>query len=90
MVGAIAIWTGYTITAPLAPAIPPITSTALQASCATVVLGPIAVATHTLELPATFQPAASLVFIAVFPRCCRISCRIARWPWFRLPGQESS
>lgn len=67
MVGAIVAWTAYAITGRLAPPVPPITSTALQAAVATIVLGPFALATHALKLPGSAQSIASLVFIAVFP-----------------------
>lgn len=67
MVGAIFAWTAYTITGRLAPPVPPITSTAAQATVAVVVLGPLAAVTHSLQWPTTPESTAALAFIAIFP-----------------------
>lgn len=67
MIGAIAAWTAYTITGRLAPKIPPITATALQAAITVTVLTPISLATGGPVLPATAEAITSLAFIAVFP-----------------------
>ncbi|MHC6595086.1 DMT family transporter [Arthrobacter sp. C152] len=67
MAGAIAVWTAYTVTGRLAPKIPPITATAVQAAVAVAVLAPVRAATGGLTLPSTGSALASLLFIAVFP-----------------------
>lgn len=67
MVGAIVVWTAYTVTGRLAPKIPPITATAVQAAVVVAILGPVRFATGGLALPATGAALASLLFIAIFP-----------------------
>ena len=67
MVGAILVWTAYTITGRLAPRIPPITATAVQAAVVVAILGPVRLATGGLVLPPTGTTLASLLFIAIFP-----------------------
>ena len=67
MVGAIVVWTAYTITGRLAPRIPPITATAVQAAVVVAILGPVRLATGGLVLPPTGTALASLLFIAIFP-----------------------
>ncbi len=67
MVGAIIVWTAYTITGRLAPKIPPITATAVQAAVVVGILGPVRFATGGLALPSTGNALASLLFIAIFP-----------------------
>ena len=67
MVGAILVWTAYTITGRLAPRIPPITATAVQAAVVVAILGPVRLATGGLVLPPTGTALASLLFIAIFP-----------------------
>lgn len=67
MVGAIFVWTAYTITGRLAPKVPPITATAVQALMAVALLAPVSLATGGPHLPATGTGIASLLFIAVFP-----------------------
>ncbi|NUP59063.1 MAG: DMT family transporter, partial [Pseudarthrobacter sp.] len=67
MVGAIAVWTAYTIIGRLAPKIPPITATAVQAAVAVALLAPVRFATGGPSLPANGSALASLLFIAVFP-----------------------
>lgn len=67
MVGAICVWTAYTITGRLAPKVPPITATAVQALVAVAILAPISFATGGPTLPATDAGLGSLLFIAVFP-----------------------
>lgn len=67
MVGAIIVWTAYTITGRLAPKIPPITATAVQAAVVVGILGPVRFATGGLALPSTGNGMASLLFIAIFP-----------------------
>ena len=66
MLGAIAVWTAYTIIGRRAPALPPIASTAAQAAVTLVVTAPFAVAGG-LDLPRDAAGAWSLVFIALFP-----------------------
>ncbi|MDN6016894.1 MAG: DMT family transporter, partial [Bifidobacterium mongoliense] len=67
MIGAILIWTAYTITGRLAPAIPPITSTAVQAGISVIVLAPISLALGGPSWPTATGPLLSLLFIGVFP-----------------------
>ncbi len=67
MIGAIAAWTGYTVTGRLAPKVPPITGTAVQAAVTVAVLTPISLATGGPALPATAEAITSLAFIALFP-----------------------
>lgn len=67
MVGAVVVWTAYTVIGRLAPKIPPITATAVQAAVAVALLAPVRFATGGLALPATDSTLASLLFIAVFP-----------------------
>ncbi|MFJ8855947.1 DMT family transporter [Streptomyces sp. NPDC102437] len=67
MIGAIAAWTAYTITGRLAPLLPPITATAVQAAVTVAVLAPISAITGGPTLPGTPGAVASLLFIAVFP-----------------------
>ncbi|MGX5717078.1 DMT family transporter [Arthrobacter sp. MAHUQ-56] len=67
MVGAIVVWTAYTVTGRLAPKIPPITATAVQAAVVVAILGPVRFATGGLAFPPTGAALASLLFIAIFP-----------------------
>lgn len=67
MIGAIVAWTVYTITGRLAPALPPITSTALQAVIVLIALTPVSLAIGGPALPATPAVWGALVFIGVFP-----------------------
>ena len=67
MVGAVLVWTAYTVIGRLAPKIPPITATAVQAALAVALLAPVRFATGGLALPATGSTVASLLFIAIFP-----------------------
>ena len=67
MVGAVVVWTAYTVIGRLAPKIPPITATAVQAAAAVALLAPVRFLTGGLALPSTGSALASLLFIAVFP-----------------------
>lgn len=67
MVGAICAWTVYTVTGRRAPKIPPITSTALQAAIAVIVLAPISFASGGPTLPPTPDALGALLFIGIFP-----------------------
>jgi drug/metabolite transporter (DMT)-like permease len=67
MIGAIAAWSAYTITGRLAPPLPPITATAIQAAITIVVLTPFSLAAGGPALPSTQGAIASLAFIALFP-----------------------
>ena len=67
MTGAIVAWTAYTVTGRLAPKIPPVTATAMQAAVAVAMLAPVRLATGGLALPGTNGALASLLFIAIFP-----------------------
>lgn len=67
MVGAVVVWTAYTVVGRLAPKIPPITATAVQAAVAVALLAPVRFATGALAFPGTGSALASLLFIAIFP-----------------------
>jgi drug/metabolite transporter (DMT)-like permease len=67
MIGAIAAWSAYTITGRLAPPLPPITTTAVQAATTVAVLTPFSLAAGGPALPSTQGALTSLVFIALFP-----------------------
>ncbi|MFT4296941.1 MAG: DMT family transporter [Micropruina sp.] len=67
MIGAIIAWTAYTITGRRGPRLPPVTSTAIQAAIAVLVLTPISLATDGPTLPATGDAVWALVFIGIFP-----------------------
>jgi drug/metabolite transporter (DMT)-like permease len=67
MLGAIAAWSAYTITGRLAPPLPPITATAIQAVITIVVLAPVSLAGGGPALPSTQGAIVSLAFIALFP-----------------------
>jgi drug/metabolite transporter (DMT)-like permease len=53
MVGAVVVWTAYTVIGRLAPRIPPITATAVQAAVAVALLAPVRFATGGLAFPGT-------------------------------------
>ncbi|MFE4545204.1 DMT family transporter [Arthrobacter sp. NPDC056727] len=67
MIGAIAAWSAYTITGRLAPPLPPITATAMQAGITVAVLTPLSFAAGGPALPPTQGAIISLAFIALFP-----------------------
>ena len=67
MIGAIAVWSAYTITGRLAPPLPPITATAIQAAITVVLLTPLSLAAGGPALPSTQAAVTSLAFIALFP-----------------------
>ncbi|MGO1317985.1 MAG: DMT family transporter [Cellulomonadaceae bacterium] len=67
MIGAIGVWTVYTIVGRLAPRVPPIAATAVQAAVSVAILAPVSLVTGGPALPQTPSVLASLVFIAVFP-----------------------
>lgn len=67
MIGAIAAWSAYTITGRLAPPLPPITATAMQAAITVVVLTAPSFAAGGPALPSTLGAIISLAFIALFP-----------------------
>ncbi|MGN7252657.1 DMT family transporter [Arthrobacter sp. SAFR-014] len=67
MLGAIAAWSAYTITGRLAPPLPPITTTAVQAAITVAVLTPLSLAAGGPVLPSTQGAIVSLAFIALFP-----------------------
>lgn len=68
MLGAIAVWTAYTVAGRSGPKLPPITSVSLQATITVVILG---AAIPWVGITAVNSPQAwwSLIFIAVFPSC---------------------
>ena len=67
MVGAILAWTAYTVLGRRAPRLPAITSTAVQAVIATVVLAPVVLLTGGPALPSAPETWWALAFIVVFP-----------------------
>lgn len=67
MVVAVCVWTAYTVLGRVAPRVPPVTSTALQAVAAVVLLAPVVLLTGGPHVPAQGGPVASLVFIGLFP-----------------------
>ncbi|GGI03126.1 DMT family transporter [Arthrobacter liuii] len=67
MMGAVVVWTAYTVIGRLAPEIPPITATAVQAAVTVALLAPMRFATGGPALPATGDALGSLLFIAIFP-----------------------
>ncbi|MGO3141108.1 MAG: DMT family transporter [Galactobacter sp.] len=67
MLGAIVVWTGYTIVGRLAPPLPPISSTAVQAGMSVVMVAPISLAVGGPTWPTSTSALLSLIFIALFP-----------------------
>lgn len=67
MIGAIVVWSAYTIVGRMAPKVPPITATAVQAAITIAVLAPISIASGGPTLPDSRVGLWSLLFIAVFP-----------------------
>lgn len=67
MIGAIVVWTAYTIVGRRAPRLPPIASTAAQAGLAVAVLLPVTLLAGGITLPSTAGGLGALLFIAVFP-----------------------
>ena len=67
MIGAIVVWSTYTIVGRMGPKVPPITATAIQAAITVAVLAPISIATGGPTLPDSQVGLWSLLFIAVFP-----------------------
>ncbi|WP_374928138.1 DMT family transporter [Kytococcus sedentarius] len=67
MVGAVCVWTAYTIAGRIAPKLPPVSSTALQAVVAVVLMAPVTLAAGGPTMPPTSGALWALLFIAVFP-----------------------
>jgi len=67
MLGAILVWTAYTIVGRSPTGVPPITATAIQAGLTVAVLAPVVIATGGLTLPATGGATGALLFIGLFP-----------------------
>lgn len=67
MLGAIGVWSAYTIAGRLGPKLPPITATAIQAGMTIAVLLPFTIASGGPTLPGSASGLWSLLFIAVFP-----------------------
>ncbi|NQX10958.1 DMT family transporter [Microbacteriaceae bacterium VKM Ac-2855] len=67
MIGAILVWTAYTIVGRKGPRLPPISSTAVQAGFAVIVMVPVVLLTGGLVLPSTGGGWGALGFIALFP-----------------------
>ncbi|GAA2235312.1 DMT family transporter [Herbiconiux moechotypicola] len=67
MVGAGVAWTAYTIVGRRAPAVPPITSTALQAVVAVIAIAPVSLALGGPAMPPDASVWGALAFIVVFP-----------------------
>jgi drug/metabolite transporter (DMT)-like permease len=68
MIGAILVWTAYSIAGRMGPQLPPITSVCVQALMVSAALG-LAAPVVGVTLPTSGSALASLVFIAVFPSC---------------------
>ena len=66
MLGAIGVWTAYTVIGRKAPSMPPVTSTAVQAAVTMLAMVPF-VAANGFHGPVTAVGGWSLAFIAVFP-----------------------
>lgn len=67
MLGAITVWTAYTLIGRRKTGVPPITSTALQAAIVIVILTPFVLATGGPHFPTESGPRWALLFIGVFP-----------------------
>lgn len=67
MLAAVSTWTAYTIIGRRAPKLPPITSTAIQAVFAVLIVAPASLAIGGPQLPDSGEALTSLVLIAVFP-----------------------
>lgn len=67
MLGAIAVWSAYTVLGRMGPKLPPIAATAIQATVTILILLPISVVGGGPTLPTTSSGLWSLLFIAVFP-----------------------
>ena len=67
MVSAVCVWTAYTITGRMSPTLPPVSSTALQAVVAVVVMASVTFAMGGPTLPPSSGSLWALLFIAVFP-----------------------
>jgi drug/metabolite transporter (DMT)-like permease len=67
MLGAIVVWTAYTLTGRRGTDIPPITSTALQALVSLIALTPVVLLTGGPHLPATSNATWALLFIGLCP-----------------------
>jgi drug/metabolite transporter (DMT)-like permease len=68
MLGAIGMWTAYTIAARKGPQLPPITATTIQVAFAVAILS-LAAPFVGVTLPSTGPAMGSLLFIAIFPSC---------------------
>lgn len=67
MIGAVLMWTAYTVLGRFAPRLPAIASTALQAVIVVVVLAPVSLVLGGPALPATGEALWALLYIALFP-----------------------
>jgi drug/metabolite transporter (DMT)-like permease len=67
MIGAIVAWTVYTILGRVAPKVPPITSTAVQAVMAAAVMAPVTLLTGGPTLPSDGPDWWALAYIVIFP-----------------------
>lgn len=67
MVSAVCVWTAYTIAGRMSPTMPPVSSTALQAVVAVVVMAPVTFTMGGPTLPPSSGALWALLFIAVFP-----------------------
>ncbi|MCI1634922.1 DMT family transporter [Bifidobacterium sp.] len=68
MIGAILVWTAYSIAGRMGPQLPPVTSVCVQSVMVSVALG-LAAPVVGVTLPSSGTAFASLLFIAVFPSC---------------------
>lgn len=67
MIGAILVWSAYTMVGRMGPRLPPIAATSVQAAITIALLAPISLVMGGPTLPTTSGALWSLVFIAVFP-----------------------
>lgn len=67
MLGAITVWTAYTLLGRRRTVVPPITSTAIQAAITVVILAPFVLATGGPHIPAESGPRWALLYIGLFP-----------------------
>lgn len=67
MIGAITVWTAYTLLGRHKTGVPPITATALQAAITVVIMMPIVLAMGGPHIPAEPGPRWALLYIGLFP-----------------------
>ena len=70
MIGAIIVWTIYTMLGRFAPPLPPITSTAAQAVVSVLIAGPISLFGGGPSIPTDGGVWGAVLFISIFPSVC--------------------